>query len=183
MSENGSCPFSFSRRGFLGLAGGLAAAGFGVGAKALGSTPPQVTAADPTAFEPFWGTHQAGIVTPLQTHTYFATFDLATDKGDDVIALLKAWTVASARMAKGETAQPVEGQTSEAVPADSGESLGLAPAGLTITIGFGPGLFTKDGKDRYGLATKRPAAFIDLPAFTGDQLVPEHTGGDLSVQA
>ena len=69
------------------------------------------------------------------------------------------------------------------VGADTGEAIGLGPARLTITFGFGPDLFVKDGQDRYGLAARRPAALVDLPKFTGDQLVPALTGGDLSVQA
>ncbi len=44
------------------------------------------------ATEPFWGAHQGGIVTPAQAHTYFAAFDLQTDKRDDVVKLLRAWT-------------------------------------------------------------------------------------------
>jgi deferrochelatase/peroxidase EfeB len=66
---------------------------------------------------------------------------------------------------------------------DSSETLGLPASRLTITFGFGPGLFEKDGKDRYGLAARRPAALADLPRFNGDQLQPARTGGDLSVQA
>ncbi|PZR60176.1 MAG: deferrochelatase/peroxidase EfeB, partial [Stutzerimonas stutzeri] len=66
---------------------------------------------------------------------------------------------------------------------DSGDVLGLGPCGLTITFGFGPGLFTKDGKDRYGLAARRPAALVDLPRFNGDQLIEQKTGGDLFIQA
>ena len=66
---------------------------------------------------------------------------------------------------------------------DGGSALGLAPARLTITFGFGAGLFVKDGSDRYGLAAKRPAALVDLPKFNGDQLEPARTGGDISVQA
>ena len=62
-------------------------------------------------------------------------------------------------------------------------ALGLSPGRLTITFGFGAGLFVKDGSDRYGLAAKRPAALVDLPKFNGDQLDPAHTGGDISVQA
>ncbi|HEX3636717.1 MAG TPA: Dyp-type peroxidase [Paraburkholderia sp.] len=66
---------------------------------------------------------------------------------------------------------------------DSGDVLGLGPCGLTITFGFGPGLFTHEGKDRYGLASRRPAALVDLPRFNGDQLIAEKTGGDLFIQA
>jgi deferrochelatase/peroxidase EfeB len=59
----------------------------------------------------------------------------------------------------------------------------LPLARLTVTFGFGAGLFTKDGQDRYGLAARRPAAFVDLPKFNGDQLVAARTGGDLLIQA
>lgn len=159
---------------------------------------------DPKQVEPFWGDHQSGIVTPPQHQTYFAAFDLTTTNRGDVISLLKAWTAAAARLTGGESAQPLEGGLQLAVPpvtnavsaddaygalvpgataADTGESAGLSPARLTLTFGFGAGLFVKDGLDRFGLASKRPAALVDMPKFTGDQLVPARTGGDLSVQA
>ena len=171
-----------SRRGFLATAGSLVAAG-GLGISAEAATPPvgQPSAATPTA-EPFWGPRQAGILTPAQSHTYFAAFDLTTTKREDVVKLLKLWTEASARLARGEPAEPIP--TDKSVPSgDSADGLGLGPARLTLTFGFGAGLFTKDGQDRYGLAAHRPEALVDLPRFNGDQLVPEHTGGDLSVQA
>jgi deferrochelatase/peroxidase EfeB len=66
---------------------------------------------------------------------------------------------------------------------DSGEAMGLPLARLTLTFGFGPGLFTSDGVDRFGLAARRPEAFVDLPRFAGDQLDATRSGGDLSVQA
>jgi deferrochelatase/peroxidase EfeB len=44
-------------------------------------------------------------------------------------------------------------------------------------------VFIKDGVDRYGLASRRPDALVDMPAFNGDQLVEDRTGGDLSIQA
>ena len=62
---------------------------------------------------------------------------------------------------------------------DTGEAYGLSPAGLTVTIGFGPSLFD----DRFGLADRRPVALEDLPASTGDQLETARSGGDLCVQA
>ena len=161
--------------------------------------------ADSASFEPFWGEHQSGITTPAQRHIYFIAFDLTTNRRSDAVDVLRAWTLAAARMTAGQTAQPVADGLKPAVPqnggaakssgadygvadqqamgADTGEVLDSSPARLTVTFGFGPGLFTKDGKDRYGLAARRPAALVDLPAFAGDQLVPAQTGGDLSIQA
>ncbi|WP_306589509.1 Dyp-type peroxidase [Geothrix sp. 21YS21S-4] len=137
---------------------------------------------------------------PIQHQNYFAAFDLATTKREDVIKLLKAWTEAAARMTAGETAQPLEGGLKLAVPpatpvevfdtpdsgiiaADTGETIGMSPSRLTITFGFGATLFTKDGKDRFGLASQRPEALVDMPKFIGDQLAENRTGGDISVQA
>ena len=132
--------------------------------------------------EPFWRAHQGGIITPPQSHTYVAALDLATEKHDEVMRLLRAWTTAAARMTRGEPAAPIERDAATVFP-DSGEAHGLPPARLTLTFGFGAGLFLKDGKDRYGLAAQRPPALVDLPPFDGDQLIETRTGGDLSIQA
>ena len=166
------CPFA-TRRGLFAAAGGVLAA----------ATAPRVAfAATGSDVEPFWGGHQSGIVTPPQRHSYFAALDLTTKNPGDVVALLRAWTAAAARMAAGDTALPLA--TDPSVPAgDSGDVLGLPPSRLTVTFGFGAGLFGKDGADRYGLASRRPEALVDMPAFNGDQLVEGQTGGDLSIQA
>src|SRR5690606_38823076 len=72
----------------------------------------------------------------------------------------------------------------EAPPDDTGEALGLPPAQLTLTVGFGPSLFRDArGRDRFGIAARRPAALADLPHFPGDALQPAISGGDLCVQA
>jgi deferrochelatase/peroxidase EfeB len=194
-----------TRRGFLAAAAGL------VTATAPATSVRAASAADKPAIAPpatasdnelFWGAHQGGILTPRQQATYFAAFDLVTSRREDVAALLKAWTLAAARMTAGETAQLLDdplrlaaaageapGSDSYAAPApstmvaDTGEALGIAAARLTVTFGFGADLFSKDGKDRFGLTAQRPAALVDLPKFVGDELVEAHTGGDLSVQA
>ena len=178
------CPFSqggqASRRFLLGAAGGLAAAmgsGLGMRAAAAQSLPP-ATAGQ----EPFWGPHQGGIATPQQSHSYFAAFDLTARQRSEIVTMLRAWTEAAARLCAGHTAGPLGTDPARIAP-DGGAALGLPPARLTITFGFGPGLFSKDGKDRYGLAAQRPAALADLPKFVGDQLEPARSGGDLSVQA
>jgi deferrochelatase/peroxidase EfeB len=178
-----SCPIGKggtgpSRRGLLVGAGGLLASA-GVGSVA------RAASRDPTAAvlrEPFFGEHQGGIATSQQTHSYFAAFDLVAKTRDEVKAMLRAWTEAAARMTSGETARPMAQDLSVEGP-DGGAALGLAPARLTLTFGFGAGLFSKDGADRYGLAAKRPAALVDLPKFNGDQLNVERTGGDICVQA
>ena len=138
--------------------------------------------------EPFWGVHQAGIATPPQRQVYFAAFDLTATQRDEVAELLRAWTGAAAKLTAGQTAEPLPEQPVGAPDAgtaapDSGEALGLSPARLTVTFGFGAGLFSKDGIDRYGLGSRRPEALVDLPRFPGDQMVADRTGGDLSVQA
>jgi deferrochelatase/peroxidase EfeB len=60
----------------------------------------------------------------------------------------------------------------------------LNTANLSITIGFGPGLFRDaQGRDRFGLAHRQPVALRPLPRFPLDQLTPGTSGGDLCVQA
>ncbi|MDA8095390.1 MAG: Dyp-type peroxidase [Betaproteobacteria bacterium] len=196
-----------SRRAFFKSTAALAAAtGAGLVAgpagQALAADPAVGGHADGSAIEPFWGVHQGGIATPPQRHVYFAAFDLSTSQRSDVAAILEAWTAAASRMSRGETAEPREAglrtatsPTTEdsrpgyaAPPApgaggDTGEVMGMTPHRLTVTFGFGPSLFVKDGKDRYGLAARRPEALADLPPFPGDQLVETHSGGDLCVQA
>jgi len=229
-----------SRRRLLASAGGLAAAmgtGFTARAAVSGAMPKP-----PLTIEPFWGPHQAGIVTPAQDHSYFAAFALISDRRADVVAVLQRWTAAAAALSLGKTiivpptavtpgraatarnhtaakpadagaypaassdpgkdgtppgTKPANGSTSDdgnangndtrSEPPDPGhdslEALALGPSRLTITFGFGGGLFVKDGKDRYGLANSRPAALVDLPRFNGDQLQPARTGGDLSIHA
>jgi deferrochelatase/peroxidase EfeB len=178
-----------SRRGLLGAAGaglaGLAvgaAAGYAAGSEE--STPTAAAAAAGTRTYPFHGEHQAGILTPVQDRLHFAAFDVTTDSRAELVQLLKDWTAAAARMTMGLGAGEI-GPTSGpygAPPDDTGEAIGLPPAGLTITFGFGPTLFRKDGKNRFGLADQQPAALQRLPHFPADKLDPQRSDGDLCVQ-
>ena len=208
MTERGGEPGA-TRRGFLTRAAGLATAGAALGAdagtRALAATDARASPEVAAPIEPFWGRNQSGIVTAAQGHTYFTALDLTTTKRDDVVQLLRAWTNAAARLTSGKPIAPfaktelaynygttttttVTTSSDEPTPTtvslpDSGEAEGLAPARLTVTFGFGAGLFEKEGKDRYGLAKHRPEALIDLPRFAGDELALERTDGDLSIQA
>ncbi len=161
---------------------GLATAG--VIAAATGTARASATPTDPASdpagtatVAPFRGAHQAGITTPEQSRLVFATFDVTAVGTDQLRELLAGWTAAAARLTAGENVDGPGGAF--APPPDTGEALGLGPASLTITVGFGPTLF--DG--RYGLAARRPAALVDLPPFAGDALQAQYSGGDLCIQA
>ncbi len=111
---------------------------------------------------------------------------MTTGSRAQLIALLKAWTEAADRMTRGLPAGevgPTQGSTN-LPPDDTGEAIGLSAGGLTITFGFGPSLFRDaDGKDRFALADRQPAALRTLPHFPADVLDPEKSYGDLCVQA
>jgi deferrochelatase/peroxidase EfeB len=166
-------------------AGGIAglAAG-GAAAEAKPRHPPltKTAALENERRLPFYGAHQNGILTPVQAHTYFAAFDVTSDRRDELIGLMKRWTEAAAKLTQGVSLSPSDGDPA-APTGDSGDVLGLPPSRLTLTFGLGPTLFAKEGVDRFGLAARRPPPQVDLPRFVGDQMVPQRTGGDLSVQA
>jgi deferrochelatase/peroxidase EfeB len=176
-----------SRRKLFGAAGVTAAV---VGAAGAGALAGRASAAS-TDFGgldkpiPFRGERQSGIITPQQDRMHFCAFDVTTDSREDVVALLKQWTVMAERMTQGEDAAPngAIGGNPYAPPDDTGEALGLPASGLTLTIGFGPSYFFKDGKDRFGIANQRPAALADLPKFTNEIMDPAKCGGDICVQA
>jgi deferrochelatase/peroxidase EfeB len=181
-----------SRRQLLGLfgagaAGAAVGAAGGVGAAVAAAGASSATGSGAASAYPFHGAHQAGIVTPAQDRLHFAAFDVDdTLDRQGLIELLAEWTDAAARLTQGlEVAEGgAVGGSDYAPPVDTGEALGLSASGLTITFGFGPGLFTDaSGADRFGLASRRPAALEPLPRFQGDALQPERSGGDLCIQA
>ncbi len=135
---------------------------------------------------PFYGAHQQGILTPVQDRLHFASFDVTTDDRAALVRLLQQWTEAAERLVQGEPAGPigpVEGDD-RLPPDDTGEAIGLHASRLSLTFGFGPGIFTDgQGGDRFGLADRRPRALRDLPHFPADALDPTRSGGDLCIQA
>ncbi|MFC4041500.1 Dyp-type peroxidase [Dactylosporangium siamense] len=103
----------------------------------------------------FYGGRQAGITTAVLPYLQIAGFDVVARDRGGLADLLRTWT----RVAAELTGQP--------------------GAELTVTFGFGPGLFTEG---RFGLADRRPPALSELPAFPGEQLDPAAGGGDVCVQ-
>jgi deferrochelatase/peroxidase EfeB len=162
----------------VGVAGVTGAAA--VGAAFVAQRDQETPGADARGAVPFDGAHQAGITTAAQDRLHFVAFDVITKDRDRLVQMLKDWTEAARRMTAGKDAGPIGAMNgiAEAPPDDTGEATELPPSGLTVTVGFGPSLFT-----RFGLAKQRPAALVDLPRFTGDALEPAISNGDIGVQA
>lgn len=164
-----------SRRGFL--FGGAAATGALVSASAgaaLGAAlgaeaaTEATTKANLTAVlkrrERFFGQHQNGIETELQTFTNFVAFDLKPETD----------AAAAARWFKLITDDIARLSVGEAPLADPTPQLAIGPARFTATLAVGPGFF-----DKLGLADKKPTGFEQLPAFKVDQLREEYSYGDV----
>jgi deferrochelatase/peroxidase EfeB len=160
----------------------LVTAGSGVaGAGPIGSDPAGAATPSETPINtpvvPFFGTHQAGIVTPEQSRMVFAAYDLTLGDRAALAGLLAQWTRAAEELTAG---REISGPSGPFLPpSDTGEALGLGPSRLTLTVGFGSTMF--DG--RFQLQHRRPAALVDLPQFAGDDLDPSLTGGDVCIQA
>ncbi|MDM4719524.1 Dyp-type peroxidase [Micromonospora sp. WMMA1363] len=169
-------PRPVSRRGLL-TGGALATAGTLAGAAAVtatrSTTPPAPDAETTpaaqvgTAIESFHGPRQAGVATEPQAHAALVAFTLRPDTDRAALGrLLRLLSDDAARLTQGRPAL-----------ADTEPELGLLPARLTVTFGFGPGLYRAAGLD-----DRRPPSVTDLPPFRIDRLQPRWSGGDLLLQ-
>ncbi|MBU9820315.1 deferrochelatase/peroxidase EfeB [Rahnella sp. BCC 1045] len=122
---------------------------------------------------------QVGISTPPQRHIMYMTFDLTTSARQDLQVLLARWSSAIAQLMKGGTIGQVEPARDSGVGMDTGEAMDLGPASLTVTVGLGPRVFT----DTFGLTQHKPVLMRNLMQLPSDDMQPELTGGDLSLQA
>ncbi|RRZ86742.1 iron uptake transporter deferrochelatase/peroxidase subunit [Erwinia sp. 198] len=127
--------------------------------------------------QPFYGPHQAGIVTPQQASMMLVAFDvLATDKAD----LERLFRLLTDRIAfltsGGEAPQTVNPRLP---PMDSGILGGyIYPDNLTITVSVGHSLFD----DRYGLQAQKPRRLQTMTRFPNDALDAGLCHGDLLLQ-
>ncbi|MBJ7514547.1 MAG: Dyp-type peroxidase, partial [Acidimicrobiia bacterium] len=148
--------------GRLGAAGAVGAVGAVGGLIASGVAASNAAGASPLSSESiisFHGEHQAGIANPAPSHAVVAAFDVTAPDRAALQALLESWSLAASRMTRGVPAGPT--LTTERLPNDPGEAMGLAPSALTITLGVGTSLFGTPEQDRFGLASKRPSNLID----------------------
>ena len=144
-SINGFTDKKISRRDILRLTGvgglGLLLGGGGIGsiiaarAASTSITPP--ASADTL---PFYGEHQAGILTPAQNFLCFAAFDLTTTNLAEVKKLFQSWTTAAASLTSGQLIGSLNDHPN-LPPTDTGEADGLSPSRCTLTFGVGPSFF------------------------------------------
>jgi deferrochelatase/peroxidase EfeB len=168
-----------SRRELFKFAG---ATGAGIALGSVGAGVAAANARGDSGSVPFFGVHQAGIDTPLQQNMLFAAFDLTTSDVSKVRDLMREWSEAAALMCEGqEVGEPAANEYLP--PEDTGEALGLGSSRLTLTFGFGPTLFEREGEDRFGLSAVRPGALAHIPPMPGEEMETEKSGGDLCVQA
>ncbi|WP_433731985.1 Dyp-type peroxidase [Actinoplanes sp. CA-051413] len=151
------------------LAGG-AVAGLGAVAAVAATADPApvpVAASAPldtgTATVAFHGPRQAGVAEDPPAHAAFVAFTLAAGTDRRVLArMLRLLSDDAARLTQGVAAL-----------GDTDATLAVLPARLTVTFGFGPGLYRAAG-------LRAPIA--DLPAFSIDRLEKRWSGGDLLLQ-
>ena len=173
------CP---GRRGLLfGL--GLGAAGSAIGLTtaraAPASGPAQAPAAENDGTEeaqPFYGAHQAGILTPQPAAAIFAAFDVLASDREELTRLMKLLTARVTFLMKGGEVTRRDGRLP---PPDSGlMGAKVFPDNLTMTVSFGASLFD----DRFGLQNEKPKHLITMVQFPNDALEPDLCHGDLLIQ-
>ena len=164
-----------SRRRWLKGVGALAlAVGCPMAQGAKGAVP-VVTGRDEK--QPFYGVHQAGVLTPQQASMMLVAFDvLATDRAD-LQRLMRLLTTRIAFLTEGGPAP--ETPNPRLPPMDSG-ILGawIAPDNLTMTVSVGQSLFD----ERFGLASQAPKKLQKMTRFPNDSLDATLCHGDLLLQ-
>lgn len=107
--------------------------------------------------------HQAGINTRTPASTQLLAFNLTQPGVEPLTRLLKLWS--------GDIGALMAGVP---IPGDPTPELARDGASLSVTVGFGPGVFALRG-----LSRKRPDGFVEIPAMRHDRLQQRWCGGDL----
>ena len=159
--------------GALALAGGCPVAHAAKPKSAPGTLSPDAR----METQPFYGDHQAGILTPQQASMMLVAFDvLASDKSE----LERLFRLLTQRIAFLTTGGPAPDTPNPRMPPMDSGILGgfIAPDNLTITVSLGASLFD----DRFGLGPQRPAKLEKMTRFPNDSLDAALCHGDLLLQ-
>jgi deferrochelatase/peroxidase EfeB len=166
---------SFLQRALVAGAAGAAVGAGGAGvARAASDEPEKGGTAGHVV--PFHGAHQAGILTPLQRHAVFTSFDVTARNRTELAELMQVVTERLRFLTGGGVPRPVG--ISAPLP-DSGVLGPVVPAdGLTGTVAAGASLFD----DRFGLGALRPRRLRAMDVFPDDDIDDAWTHGDLLLQ-
>lgn len=164
-----------SRRRWLKGVGALALATGCPMAQGAKAAVPVVTGRDEK--QPFYGEHQAGVLTPQQASMMLVAFDVLASDRDDLKRLMRLLTTRIAFLTEGGPAP--ETPNPRLPPMDSG-ILGawIAPDNLTMTVSVGQSLFD----ERFGLASHAPKKLQKMTRFPNDSLDAALCHGDLLLQ-
>jgi deferrochelatase/peroxidase EfeB len=126
--------------------------------------------------QPFFGVHQAGIVTPAPASALIVSFDVVAKTKEDLVRLFKTLTERIEFLMVGGTPKIVDPKLP---PTDSGV-LGtkVFPDNLTVTVAVGASLFD----NRYGLSHLKPKHLTTMTDFPNDALDANLCHGDLLLQ-
>ena len=156
---------------------GMAAAGGVAALTTLGYRTLLLTTLDPSEeVVPFFGLHQAGILTPTPAAGLMVAFDTSAANKADLVRLFKTLTERIQFLMAGGTPKS---RDPKFPPNDSG-ILGpvVVPNNLTITLAVGDSLFD----NRFGLGNLKPKRLDTMPNFFNDQLDPDLCHGDILLQ-
>ena len=155
------------------LAGSLASAQEATPHANVAAAPPSTETADR---QPFYGRHQAGVVTPRPAAGLVAAFEVIAADPAELQRLFRTLTERAAFLTQGGTPPELDPRFP---PSDSG-ILGpvVTPDNLTMTVSVGASLFD----ERYGLAERKPVRLSRMTGFPNDALEATRCHGDLSIQ-
>jgi deferrochelatase/peroxidase EfeB len=181
-SQASACPAqsdiaSPSRRRLLqglGMMGGALA--LGADRLAQAEDKPQAPQDERWEKQPFYGLHQAGIVTPQQASMMLVAFDVLATSKPDLTRLFQLLTQRIAFLTQGGKVPDVDPRLP---PLDSG-IMGpeIYPDNLTITVSVGASLFD----ERFGLQALKPLKLQRMTRFPNDSLDASLCHGDLLLQ-
>lgn len=180
-AKSASLPSTNRRELLLGFGAGSALLLKGASARAEEADGRQVTDAptgqnDASERVPFYGVHQAGILTPRPANGIVASFDVVAQKPEDLDRMFRELTRRIVLLTQGGVVPVLDPKLP---PADSG-ILGpeLEPDNLTVTLGLGASLFD----DRAWLAPLKPKRLQRMTQFPNDALEADRCHGDISLQ-
>ncbi|MEI7185980.1 iron uptake transporter deferrochelatase/peroxidase subunit [Dickeya dianthicola] len=181
-SQSSACPVqpdiaSPSRRRLLqglGMMGGALA--LGADRLAQAQDKPQAAQDERWEKQPFYGLHQAGIVTPQQAAMMLVAFDVLATSKSELTRLFQLLTQRIAFLTQGGKVPDVDPRLP---PLDSG-IMGpeIYPDNLTITVSVGASLFD----ERFGLQAFKPLKLQRMTRFPNDSLDASLCHGDLLLQ-